>query len=137
MNPSTPPPSGPDTNPDTTALMNDAQALRAAETLLSVTQALHQQPELANTPEFGQKILLRGELITAIAQLPFSQLSSETQSRVINLLKESQALDPDVEKNLHQHKESLAEHLQDVKTAQAVQNHYQSGVKTSTRELEG
>jgi hypothetical protein len=137
MHPPTPP-LGPE--PDSlspTALLNDAQALRAAETLLTVTKALHQQPQQANTPEFGQKILLRGELIQAIAQLPFNQLSPEVQTKVLELLKASQALDSEVEKNLQANKESLLEHLHDVQAAKAVQNRYQTGEQNSTRELEG
>jgi hypothetical protein len=120
--------------PDSATLASEAQAIQAAETLLSVTKTLHQRPDLLNTPEFGQKVLLRGELIQAIVQLPFKNFSPKTQVHVIDLLKASQALDPEIEKNMQQYKDVLGEQMHEVQTAQAVQSRYHTNSKSSTRE---
>jgi hypothetical protein len=136
--PTPPPPSGPNTNlPSPGELLNEAQAIRAAETLLTVTQSLYQQPELALLPEFGQKVLLRGELIQAIGQLPFKTFSPETQTQILALLQAAQALDPKVEATLKQQKAVLAEQLNSIPSAKTIQNRYHTGQLSSTRELEG
>lgn len=132
-------PLGPDEGDQipTGASAEELQAIRGVKALLEVTRSLKQHSEDLNSPEYSQKILLRGELIQAVGQLQLAQFSAESKSYLLKLLSLVQEIAPDVDRSLHDHKANIGESLKSLKTGKKVQKGYYTAVETRTRELEG
>ena len=115
----------------------ELQAIKAAETLLEVTKTLKLNPDKLNSPEYSQRILLRGELIQALGQLPLARYSDYTRSCILDLLNQLQELTPEVEEALKGHKNHIFESIQSLKASKKVQKGYNSALEASSRSFEG
>lgn len=104
----------------------EQEAILAAQALLSLTKTIHEasQGNEVSSPEFGQSVLQRGQLIEAIGRLPFSRFSDETQKTIIAALTECKALDPQVLGQLQTDRQKLSEQIGSLKSAKSVQNKY-------------
>jgi hypothetical protein len=115
----------------------ELQAIKAAKTLLEVTKNLKLNLDKLNSPEYSQRILLRGELIQALEHLPLATYSDSTRSCVLELLNQLQACNPEVEEALKEHKNHIFESMQSLKAAKKVQNGYYTALEAPTRNFEG
>lgn len=135
LNPADPKSLGPKDNLN--ASEEELQAIKAAETLLEVTKHLKLNSDKLNSPEYSQRILLRGELIQALAQAPLDNYSDNTRSCVLELLNQLQEMAPEVEDALQRHKNHIFESMQSLKASKKVQKGYYTALEAPTHNFEG
>jgi hypothetical protein len=139
LNPTDPKPLGPNEDEEVPTGSSDEerQAIRGVKALLEVTQNLKQHSKDLNSPEYSQKILLRGELIQALGELQLLQFSADAKSYLLKVLNQIQEIAPEVDQSLNKHKTRIAESLKNLKNGKKVQKGYYSATETRTREFEG
>lgn|GEM_PF-2955880 len=140
LNPADPKSSGPKgklPEGNQNASEEELQAIKAAETLLEVTKTLKLNSDKLNSPEYSQRILLRGELIQALAEAPLASYSDSTRSCVLELLNQLHQMTPEVEDALQGHKDHIFESMQSLKASKKVQKGYYTAFEAPTRNFEG
>ena len=116
---------------------DELQAIQGVNTLLEVTKNLKQYSEQLSSPEYSQKILLRGELIQALENLPLAQFSIENRSYILEILNQVQEIAPEVDQALNRHKKTIDDSLKALKSGKKAQKGYYTATESHTHELEG